>query len=94
MADVVTVNVATGEKTERNFTAAELADRDARAAAAAAEKTATAQREQRRQQAIDRLNAYVAMGAGATAAQVRTESQFVAKVLAVVLPFIDIDPGS
>jgi hypothetical protein len=92
MADKLIVDCSTGATSTSPVTTQEQAARDAQASADTTERTTTSQREQRRQQAIDRLNAFVALGAGATAAQVRTESQFAAKVLAKVLPFIDIDP--
>ena len=96
MADKLIIDcskpAAERESTAR-LTAAEESERVQLATSADADRTAATQRQARRAQAIVRLNDFVALGAGATAAQVRTESQFVAKVLAKVLPFIDIDPA-
>lgn len=48
----------------------------------------------KREAAIARLLAFANAGAAPTAAQVRTEAQFTARVLARVLATIDIDPDA
>ena len=93
MAEKITVDCSTGERRTEPLTAEEA---DARAAAAAereAESTAEKDREQRRQAAVDQLRV-IANASSFTATQRDNAIKFTAKVLAAVLPFIDLDPDS
>lgn len=86
------VDCRTGEVTVRPLTDDEQANLDDVRSSAEAEEAKRTQREDRRRQAVVRLEAFWANRASLSAAEVRTEAAFTARVLAKVLPHIDIDP--
>jgi len=74
-----------------DWTAEEVAEQEAAAAEDLARAEFLRAREARRSAAIARLEAFWSNLSTLSAGQVRTEAAFTAKVLAKVLPLIDID---